>query len=323
MKKSVRSSASALEGANSTPPRPNAEAIHRFVARSLRSEDFALEAFDSLGYQTNVYACTAAAGEYVLRHGRGRADMAKDRYAASMFGRAELSIPRVLAIGRLADKSVLCLSERAPGVVPDEAEFANAGTQLNQRFRQALQAIHTSDVSASTGYGYANAAGQGMLPRWLYAPGVRNVGYRYWARLAGNATIMDKNDFKEVARLQRHLGKFALTDERRLCHGDLKASNVVADEGHLAVIDWARFEYGDPAYDLGILHVRYPGAVDVTAHATAIGLAETYLQERMLYYALGEGLVSMGYFGTHALETELASSEQRLLDIADEASSMF
>ena len=304
-------------------PSVNPDVMQQFVAENLGSDEFALEPFDSLGYETRVYACATPTAAYIVRHGHNATDMAKDRYAAEHFGRDQLPIPRILAITRLADKTSLCLSERAPGGVPDGAELADSHTELNRRFRTVLQAIHTSDVSVSKGYGYANGNGQGRLPRWLSGPGVRNVGYRYWARLAGDAVTMDRGDFKEVAGLQRHLGKFALShEERRLCHGDLKDSNLVGDDSHLAVIDWARFEYGDPAYDLGILHVRHPGAMDVAAHAEAIGLTTTNLQERVLHYALGECLVGLGYFGKQGMEAEVTATEQRLVAIADEASAM-
>ncbi|HSW98261.1 MAG TPA: aminoglycoside phosphotransferase family protein [Candidatus Saccharimonadales bacterium] len=310
------------QGRSRLPPQ-NLGAVERFVAQSLGSGDFALEPFASLGYQTTVYACETATGEYIVRHGHSATNMAKDRYAAEHFARPDLPIPRVVAVGRLADKTSLCLSERAPGGVADAASLATTGTGLNRQFNEVLQAIHTTDVSGSRGYAYAKGNGQGALPSWLQALGLRNAGYRYWARLAGNAATLDQNEFKEIAALQRNLGGFALTtEERRLCHGDPKDSNLIAAPDRLTVIDWSRFEYGDPAYDLGILHVRHPGAVDPAAHAEAIGLTDTHLTERTLYYALGECLVAMGYFGQEGLETEVAATQERLVAIAHEASSI-
>ena len=123
----------------------------------------------------------------------------------------------------------------------------------------------------------------------------------------------------DILAVQRRLGKACVT-VRRLCHGDLKSANLLASRGAMTgVIDWARFEYNDPAHDLGILHVRYPGAVDAEAHAEAIGLTTRGLRERVLYYAMHECQVAIAFFGSQENADELKKADHRLIELTNEA----
>jgi aminoglycoside phosphotransferase (APT) family kinase protein len=291
-----------------------------FISDRLHTDQFEVRVNEQQGYMSQAYAVTTEDGNYILRHGRDWRGMQKDAYAAGHFASPLVPVPQVLGLARLDDKSALCLSERLPGSAPYEEQLSLPGTPFNTALNQTLQAIHTADVSASRGYGYGKANGNGLLPRPLFTLGVqRTLFSAVLTRQTALYSSIEETSLLDIMAIKRQLGKACIT-ERRLCHGDLKSDNLLASRGKMTgVLDWARFEYNDPAHDLGILHVRYPGAVDAEAHARAIKLTARGLRERVLYYAMTECLVAIAFFGAKEHSDELAKADQRLIGLAAEA----
>lgn len=304
-------------------PEDDQAAANAFVEAALGTDEFKIELHSSQGYRSRTYMCTSSAGLYVLRHGYDAVGMEKDRYAGEHFSSADLVVPRVLNVQVQDDRSALCLSECIPGEVLDEVLLGTPGTDLNVSFNESLQTLHTTDVSDSKWFGFAKGNGNGKLPKWLFDLGVqRRVSELYWGRFAREHTSLDKARFKDITTLRRELAGFCIT-ERMLYHGDLKHDNLLAQDDRITgVIDWARYGYGDPAHDLGMLHVRYPNAVDAVRHAETIKLNDKGLQERVAYYALSECNVALGFYGEQGNEKKFIETEQRLIEIADEADSL-
>jgi aminoglycoside phosphotransferase (APT) family kinase protein len=301
-------------------PKDDPAAANAFVEAAIGTNEFEIELHSSQGYRSHTYMCTSSAERYILRHGFDTIGMEKDRYAGEYFSSDDLVVPRVLSIQAQDDKSAFCLSECIPGEVLDEDLLNTPGTDLNVSFNEALQTLHTTDVSDSKWFGFAKGNGSGTLPKWLFDLGAqRKASELYWGRFAREHTSIDKARFKDITAMKRVLAGFCIT-ERMLYHGDLKHDNLLAQGGQITgVIDWARYGYGDPAHDLGMVHVRYPGAVDLAQHVEAIKLSEKGLQERVVYYALSECSVALGFYGRQGNEQKFAETEQRFVEIADEA----
>jgi aminoglycoside phosphotransferase (APT) family kinase protein len=310
----------AIEVQNNLPPE-NPGAAAAFVQDVLGTDCFELEAFPNQGYMSRTYSCDTSDRSFILRHGTDYKGMAKDRFVGDCFSEV-LPVPAVVGLRRVEDRSAMCLSVRLDGEVADRESLGRQGTPLNASFAQALQALHSVDLSGCRGWGFAGANGRGPFPKWLFAMGAQNrVGEIYFGRLARRETDIDRTSFRDILAMQRSLGKAATgVDERRLCHGDLKSGNILADGDQVTgIIDWARFSYADPAYDLGMLHVRYPGAIDYQAHCEAIGVRQDNLDERVRYHAIGECTVAIWFFGKIGNEAKKAEAERRLLQIANEA----
>lgn len=301
-------------------PEDDQAAINAFVETTLGTDEFEIELHSSQGYRSRTFMCASSAGLFVLRHGFDVSGMEKDRYAGEHFLSSDLVVPRVLNVQTQDDKSAFCLSQRVPGEILDETLLGTPGTNLNVSFNESLRTLHGTDVDDSRWFGFARSNGDGRLPKWLFDLGVqRRVTELYWGRLAREYTSIDKARFKDINAMRRELAGFCIT-ERMLYHGDLKHDNLLAQNDRITgVIDWSRFGYGDPAHDLGMLHVRYPNAVDATQHAEAIKLNDNGLQERVTYYAMNECNVALGFFGKQGNEQKFTETEKRLIEIADEA----
>lgn len=269
---------------------------------------------------TRVYACRTGTSEYVVRHGTKDTDFRRDQFIANTFGN-RLPVAPVRSIGKLPDNSFACLSDRLPGEPATERLLVTSGP-INQSFADVLARIHTTDVRSTRGYGPARENGKGVLPRALYGAALR-LTPAIMSGVTWRHTAIDRTSFKDIAGVYHSLGlSAARIPERRLLHGDLKADNMLTDGTTITgVIDWARFAYGDPALDLGILHVRYPGILNVEKYVESIDLNPDSIRDRILYYAIGECCVAITFFNQSGLQLQRAQVEQRLLQIVDQAES--
>lgn len=301
-------------------PGEDVAAVTSATSRILGTDELRIEPFESEGFMTRVYSCKTYAGdEYILRHGRRSDDFSRDKYVGDRFG-GVLPVPKVFGIRMLKDRSALCVSERLPGVSPDEHQLDSQGSDINISFAELLRRMHTVDISATRGYGQATATGVGMSPGWLRGLGTRAVAYEF-SRKAARVSDIDRPTFREIVKIQRSLEPYALKNtDRRLTHGDLKADNLLSDgQSITGVIDWARFGYYDLAFDLGVLHARKSGAVDNVAHAEAVGADPDTISKRVLYYALGECTVAIAFFNSVGYTGGQIGYENRLVEIANEA----
>ncbi len=70
------------------------------------------------------------------------------------FGSPSLPIAEVVARGRFDQRHSFAISRRAPGVTHDTLPLADRLAVLPSVF-EALDAVHATDISATTGYGRA------------------------------------------------------------------------------------------------------------------------------------------------------------------------
>src|SRR6266568_3912654 len=274
-------------------------------------QEFLLVPQAEQGLTTLVYGCETPDGSYIARRGKNENAFRKDEYAAELFGSSQLLIPEVRGIVSLDDSSLVCVTTRAPGNITDEAKLFTRGTVLNQALADTLRVMH-SNASSPEHTGITNLFGP--IQRHLATASYAKVG-KEWPRNLTQPTL------EEIAAIQQHLARFTMTSLRVLCHGDIKGPNLLAkDDKITGVIDWAMAEFGDPASDFGRLYEPYPQALDYGNYRLP-GKAAEHLRERILYYAMATCVGSVRFFGGLHDETQVAHAENRLIELANEATS--
>lgn len=202
------------------------------------------------GAWSRCFAFTHQGRELVARFGKHVDDFEKDR-VAYRYHAPDLPVPEVHAIGAAFD-GYFALSTRVHGV-PLEELSADQWRAVVPSVAAALEAMRTTDLSATSGYGGWDGRGHATRRRWsdhLLAvaddsPARRTHGWR--ERLSEHAQL-DALFRRGYARLQQVASE---PIPRSLAHCDLINRNVLADDGTITgVFDWGCSIYGDHLYDL-------------------------------------------------------------------------
>jgi hygromycin-B 4-O-kinase len=210
------------------------------------------------GFFSRAYACQVGGQEYVVRLNRAAhaaESFAKDAYALRHFAAPDLPIPRVIASGMVGEDA-WAISDRAPGRTLDQHTPAVRRALLPATL-DALDAIGRADVSASRGYGYWDAHGNGPFARWRDFLTAINEDqtegyYQNWHALFRDS-FLERDVFDAVYRRMLQLAEHC-PEERALVHNDYQYENILADERRITgVIDWGNGMYGDPLYDVARL----------------------------------------------------------------------
>ncbi|MBW2282407.1 MAG: phosphotransferase [Deltaproteobacteria bacterium] len=241
----------------------------------------------------------------VVRFGRFVDDFENDRLASN-FASPGLPVPRLLEIGRAFD-AWFAISERVFGE-PLETLPAEGWQAVVPSLFAALDAMRTTDLSGSRGYGGWDATGDAPQREWREfllavdrdAPDRRTHGWRSRLREAAGGDAMFRAGYaKLAARVD------AVPSDRHLVHGDLINRNVVVhDDAISGVFDWGCSLYGDFLYDLAWLEFWSPwhpgmARLDLCArareHYAAIGLDVPDLDARLRVCMLHIGLDHLAY----------------------------
>ena len=190
--------------------------------------------------------------ELVIRFGNYVDDFRKDQLA-SAYATPDLPIPEVLAVGQAFD-CYFAISRRAHGV-PLESLSSAKWLAVVPSVVSALEAMRTTDLSATSGFGGWGAVGQAPRASWSShllsvgedTPNHRTHGWR--ERLS--ASPSGDAAFTWGFELLRNVANDSVP--RCLVHCDLINRNVlvlVGDDRISAVFDWGCSLYGDHLYDL-------------------------------------------------------------------------
>lgn len=190
------------------------------------------------GEDSQTYAFRRGADRYILRINRSSMGFEKDKFVQQRFATPKLPIPEIVSIGTLADGRAYCVSRRAEGVTLQDLTSSQLSPVLCP-VAEAMHAIATADVSATTGFGPFDPNGVGRCATWrefILEPQVYN--------------------WPDRTRIDRHLDQIAQVadycpETRQLVHGDFGSNNVLTDGSCITgVIDWSEALIGDPLYDL-------------------------------------------------------------------------
>lgn len=241
---------------------------------------------------------------YVVRIGRSLAAFAKDAFVQCRFGRPALAIPEVLEVGRFDDEHAFCLSRRAPG--ERLHDLGSMGTaRLVEPVARVLEAVASSDLQGTRGYGPFDAAGVAPHASWrAFITSLEDTEQFEWqaVRRAVDGNLLERS-WRVLDDLARRL-----PEERCLVHGDFGAFNVLADDSSItAVIDWDMALFGDPLYDgANLLFWGEEAMAPVLQHLTGrLGRqGGPAWRERLLGYALHSGLreIHLSVVGSGAVD---------------------
>jgi hygromycin-B 4-O-kinase len=310
-------------------------AVDAARVRDLLREQFADDA-DAVrplagGEFSRAFAFTAGGRAYVVRlnaAAHAAEGFAKDDYAWRRFASPALPIPRVVAIGRMADVS-FAISERAAGRTLHEHSPAERRALLPATL-DTLDAIGRADVRASRGYGDWGADGNGRFARWrdYLAAVIRDEAegyYRDWHALFRDS-FLEREVYEVVYRRLLRLAE-RCPEERALIHNDYWFENILADGQRVTgVIDWANALYGDPLYDIARLSwgAGWPGwwhADGAALLRARYGAAPGY-DERLACYECHFGLDDLRFYAKTGRRAEYDWARDRLLArVADDPGS--
>jgi hygromycin-B 4-O-kinase len=188
--------------------------------------------------------------ELAIRFGNYGDDFRKDQLAAA-YATPDLPIPQVLDVGQAFD-GYFAISRRAHGV-PLESLSAAQWLAIVPSVVSALEAMRTTDLSATSGFGGWGAEGRAPTANWSShllavgedAPDRRTHGWRERLSASPSGAAAFTWGFERL--------KNVVNDSipRCLTHGDLINRNVLVNDDRIsAVFDWGCSLYGDHLYDL-------------------------------------------------------------------------
>ena len=242
--------------------------------------------------------------ELAIRFGNHVDDFRKDQLAAA-YATPALPIPEVLAVGQ-AFAGYFAISRRAHGV-PLESLGSTQWLAIVPAVVSALEAMRTTDLSATTGFGGWGADGRAPRATWsshLLAVGDDPPDHRTYGWRERLATVPEG---EAAFTWGFELLKQVVTDSipRCLVHCDLINRNVLVNADRItAVFDWGCSLYGDHLYDLAWFEFWAPWHPQLDMHYLKseverrwreVGYAPENKESRLMACYLHIGLDHLGY----------------------------
>ena len=280
--------------------------IRRFCDRASR-----LERIEG-GEQAEVFFFEVEAESYVLRvDSRSRA-FAKDMHARRCFASRRVPIPEIIALGRFDERHSFAISRKAPGTRQDRLSRVERIRALPSVF-ETLDALHASDISRTTGYGYWN--GSGNAARRSFAGHVYSARrYGRWREQLLARPVVDRDFVRRLWEALPPLVRYVPSD-RRLVHGDFGHNNLLIEDGRVtSVLDWGEAAYGDFMFDVSWLNV-WDSEIDygraAREHYTSTGRDIDHYDERLRLYELSIAAGSLAFFAFHHPQSVYLQNERR------------
>ncbi len=273
------------------------------------------------GEIAQTFAFTAGGQAYIFRlnHDTMLVNLEKDAYIYQHFATPHIPIPPIHQIGHL-DGFVYAITAKMPGRSMLDLPPADVAAAIPAMIA-TLDAIHASDVRATTGYGVFNGQGVGLAQSWraalsgIYTEGDPSDFYGQWHHMFED-TFLERAVFDRVYAAMIQLLEFC-PEERWLVHGDYGFGNLLLDGGWVtAVLDWINAEYGDFVYDIAWLDFWAPGlGFDrrfAAYYATQRRPVPDYA-ERLRCYQYYIGLNALRFFAKSDQQPAYIGTRDRLL----------
>ena len=204
------------------------------------------------GMESQAFSFTRNNQEYVLRINPIIEGFLKDDYAYRHFLSSKIPIPKIIECEYFNEKHAFCISEKVQGITFEDADEVTVNALLPS-ITELWISIGETDISHTAGYG-------------IFSSKDGNAPFDSWEGHLLSLLDRQKYDWEKIQRMENVDTKLIndlkaaiiellpfCPDERRLCHGDFGANNLLIDPTLpkiTAVIDWDRANYGDPLYDI-------------------------------------------------------------------------
>ncbi len=252
----------------------SSEQAQDFLREHFHPDSFAVEEIGA-GAWSRCFGFRCGDEELVVRFGQYMDDFQKDQ-RAYLYAASGLPIPEVKAIGRAFD-GYYAISTRCYGDPLEQLDAGHWRTTLPSTVA-ALEALRTTDLSATVGFGGWGADGSAPHTKWSAhllstlddTPDRRTHG---WRTLLATATQDNATFVWGCERLAQMADALDRCAPRCLIHADLMNRNVLVDErGISGVFDWGCSLYGDHLYDLAWFEFWAPWhpEIDVPALRSAL-----------------------------------------------------
>jgi hygromycin-B 4-O-kinase len=256
------------------------------------------------GQWSQAYSFVSGGKKYVLRWCHSSETFEKDAVASTLSS-AAMPVPKMIDAGREFD-TYYAITEFAEGTFIDKLSSAEV-LKLLPALLGLFDALRTTDLSQTSGYGGWNKEGVGDDKTWKeYLLSVSNTDAEdhtkgWYNKLA--QTPIGTHAFDQLYPQFRALVD-KCPENRELIHSDLLNFNLLTlDDKISGVIDWQCSLYGDALYDVAwfiFYEPWYPefGAVNLGQklmdHFVASSGSDN-IKERLLCYQLHIGLGSIVY----------------------------
>lgn len=262
----------------------------------------------------------------VIRFSQTNEDFLKDKFA-HRFISPNLPIPKIEEIGKAVD-GYYAISPKIEGEMVDHLSNGRMKLLVPQVL-SLFNALRTTDLSDTVGYGGWNAEGKGTSNSWSeflarvdkYDPASR-VDWRAGLASRLETTALFNSVYEVMARLLEYC-----PEERHLIHNDLLHFNLITKENMVVgVIDWGNSLYGDFLYDLAMFDLwqfYYPSMEGIDWKGEAkkyfedLGVDITNFEERLKCYQCYLALDAIKYTVFKNNEKDLALITDRIRKIID------
>lgn len=256
------------------------------------------------GAWSRCFAFRWRAAELVVRFGKYVDDFHKDQIAAA-YATPNLPIPEMLDVGSAFD-GYFAISRRAHGVPLENLSATQWGATVPSLVA-ALEAMRTTDISSTTGFGGWGVDGEAPCANWSShllavdddSPNRRIHGWR--KRLSMSPT--GEAAFAWGFDLLQQVASDSIP--RCLVHCDLINRNVLVNDNRIsALFDWGCSLYGDHLYDLAWFEFWAPWSPQLNIHFLRaelerrwrdVGYAPQDKESRLLACYLHIGLDHLAY----------------------------
>ena len=243
----------------------------------------------TVGSVARIFSFEVDGKRFVIRFNAGNhLDFGKEEAIFRLLAGSTVPVPPMIARGTLGDLqwaiSAWIDGEHHDALPP--AEFAAMTSQIIA----TLDAIHHTDISTTTGFGYFGANLTGKSATWReHLLSIREDSPSGMVPSWGGLFATTRLDESLIRELFRRIERLVdnCPEERRLIHGDFGFDNVLVQDGRVtAVLDWLNAQFGDFLYDVAWLDFwsDVDFATPFRQHYIAVGRDIPHFAERIRCY---------------------------------------
>jgi hygromycin-B 4-O-kinase len=252
------------------------------------------------GELSQAYRFEARGAMWVIRVNPRKGGFEKDAFAHRQFASEIVPIPRTVLIDEMPGGLFASITAWIEGVAMDRLSGKGL-LQLMPDFLAVLDAVHESDTSFDSNFGYWGATGHARHASWRDHLSDSLDRYRNSYRETFPRTHPAWAVFRAA---EDRIGALlpCCPEQHELVHGDVGFDNTLVRDGKVVgVIDWDRAAYGDRLSDVAWLSLWLDG-VDIGArfldHYRATGFDIDHYHERIACYALLYGVDALRFYAS-------------------------